>query len=156
MNLKCISFNIRGINKVIKRRNLFWWLHNGKYDVIFLQETKSDKTIENVWRAEWGGDIFYPHGSKHSRGIMTLMRPTVKVKNINTTCDWNGRVLVVNLAIQDEEFCLANIYAPNDQNLQVDFYTQNPQNVTSLENTSDLWFFDRVKILEVSKRLSFT
>ena len=52
---------------------------------------------------------------------MTLMRPTVKVENINTTCDRNGRVLIVNLTIQDEEFCLANIYAPNDQNLQADF-----------------------------------
>ena len=124
MNLKCISLNIRGINKAIKRRNLFRWLHNGKYDVIFLQETYSDKTIENVWRAEWGGDIFYSHGSKHSRGVMTLMRPTVKGENISTTCDRNGRVLIVNLTIQDEEFCLANIYAPNDQNLQVDFYTQ--------------------------------
>ena len=38
MNLKCISLNIRGINKAIKCRNLFRWLHNGKYDVIFLQE----------------------------------------------------------------------------------------------------------------------
>ena len=55
---------------------------------------------------------------------MTLMRPTVKGENISTTSDRNGRVLIVNLTIQDEEFCLANIYAPNDQNLQVDFYTQ--------------------------------
>ena len=55
---------------------------------------------------------------------MTLMRPTVKGENISTTCDRNGRVLIVNLTIQDGEFCLANIYAPNDQNLQVDFYTQ--------------------------------
>ena len=82
------------------------------------------RSIENVWRAEWGGDIFYSHGSKHSRGVMTLMRPTVKGENISTTCDRNGRVLIVNLTIQDEEFCLANIYAPNDRNLQVDFYTQ--------------------------------
>ena len=63
---------------MIKRRNLFRWLHNGKYDVICLQETYSDKTIENIWRAEWGGDIFNSHGSKHSRGAMTLMRPMVK------------------------------------------------------------------------------
>ena len=35
MNLKCIALNIRGINKAIKRRNLFRWLHNGKCDVIF-------------------------------------------------------------------------------------------------------------------------
>ena len=124
MNLKCVSLNIRGINKAIKRRKLFRWLHNGKYDVIFLQETYNDKTIENVWRAEWEGDIFYSHGSKHSRGVMTLLRPTVKVENINTTCDRNRRVLIVNFTKQDEEFCLANIYAPNDQNLQADFYTQ--------------------------------
>ena len=55
---------------------------------------------------------------------MTLMRPTVKVENISTACDQRGRGLIVNLTIQDEEFCLANIYAPNDQNLQADFYTQ--------------------------------
>ena len=60
-------------------------------------------------------------GSKHSKGVKTLMRATVKVENMNTTCDRNGRVVIVNLTIQDEEFCLANIYAPSDQNLQADF-----------------------------------
>ena len=34
---------------------------------------------------------------------MTLVRPTVKVENTNITCDKNGRVLVVNLTIQEEE-----------------------------------------------------
>jgi len=63
MSLKCISLNISGINKAIKRRRLFRWLHNGKYDVIFLQETYSDKAIENVWRPMWRADIFYTHGS---------------------------------------------------------------------------------------------
>ena len=122
MNLKCILLNIRGLNKAIKRRKLFRWLHIGKY-IIFLHTTYSDKTIENVWRAEWGGDVFYSHGSKHSRGVMTLVRPTIKVQNTNISCDKNGRVLVVNLTIQEEEFCFVNIYAPNDQNLQVDFYS---------------------------------
>ena len=54
---------------------------------------------------------------------MTLIRPTVKVQNTNISCEKNGKVLVVNLTIQEEEFCFANIYAPNDQNLQVDLYT---------------------------------
>jgi len=125
MSLKCIPLNIRGINKAIKRRNLFRWLQNGKYGIIYLQETYSYKTIENVWSAEWGGDIFYSHGSKHSRGVMILIRPTLKVDNTSISGDKNGRVLIVNLTIQDEEFCLANIYAPNDQSLQVDFYILN-------------------------------
>ena len=136
MNLKCISLNIRGINKAIKCRNLFWWLHNGKCDVIFLPETYSDETIENVWHAEWGGDIFYSHGSKHSRGVMTLMRPTAKVENINTICDQNGRVLIVNRTIRDKEFCLANMYAPNDQNLQANFYTQRTRKLCAYVNSN--------------------
>ena len=92
--------------------------------ISFRKRSYSDKTIENVWRAEWGGETFYSHGSKHSRGVMTLIRPTLKVENISIADDKNGRVLIVNLTIRGEEFCLANIYAPNDQNLQVDFYTQ--------------------------------
>ena len=109
MNLKCISLNIRGLNRVIKRRILFRLLHNGKYDVLFYKKPMVIRQLKNVWSAEWGGDIFYSHGSKHSRGVMTLMRPTVKVENTSTTSDRNGRVLIVNLTIQDEEFCLANI-----------------------------------------------
>ena len=55
---------------------------------------------------------------------MTLMGPTVKGENISLTCDRNGRVLIV-CTIQDKDFPFANIYyAPNYQNLQVDFYTQ--------------------------------
>ena len=52
------------------------------------------------------------------------LRPTIKVENISITGDKNGGILVVNLTIQKEEFCLANIYAPNEENLQVDFYSQ--------------------------------
>ena len=124
MSLKCISLNISGINKAIKRRRLFRWLHNGKYDVIFLQETYSDKAIENVWRPESVESRHFLFPWLNSRGVMTLIRPTLKAENISITGDKNGRVLIVNLTIQDEEFCLVNIYAPNDQNLQVDFYTQ--------------------------------
>ena len=124
MNLKCISLNIRGINKSFKRRNLFRWLHNGKYDVIFLQETYSDDKIENIWRAEWGGDVFYSHGSKHSRGVMLLIKPTFKIENPDIIRDKKGRFLLVRASLQDEEFCFVNIYAPNDPSLQKTFFNE--------------------------------
>ena len=53
---------------------------------------------------------------------MILIRPTLKAENISISGDKNGRVLI--LTRQDEEFCLANIYAPNDQSLQVNIYTR--------------------------------
>ena len=72
---------------------------------------------------------------------MTLIRPTVTVENISTTCGRNGRVFIVNLTIQDEEFCLANIYAPNDQNLQANFYTQLTRKIKPQVLTDSLRYF---------------
>ena len=55
---------------------------------------------------------------------MILIRPTLKAENVNVTSDNIGRLLIVNLTLQDEDFCLVNIYAPNEQNPQVNFYHQ--------------------------------
>ena len=47
MTINAVSLNARGLNKSIKRRKLFRWLHIRKFDVIFLQETYSDASLEN-------------------------------------------------------------------------------------------------------------
>jgi len=31
----CVSLNVRGLNKVTKRRQVFRWLHLHKFDVVF-------------------------------------------------------------------------------------------------------------------------
>jgi len=67
---------------------------------------------------------------------MILIRPSLKVKNTSISGDKNGRVLTVNLTIQDDEFCLANIYAPNNQSLQVDFYTRLTSKLTPHVNAN--------------------
>ena len=110
MALNAVSFNARGLNKSIKRRKLFRWLHLRKFDVIFLQETYSDVNLEALWRAEWGGEIFFAHGSKHSRGVMILFRPSLSKEVLNVTADKNGRFLIVNTIVDEDEFCLVNIY----------------------------------------------
>lgn len=122
MDLNAVSFNARGLNKSIKRRKLFRWLHLNKFDVVFLQETYSDASLEASWRAEWGGEIFFAHGSKHSRGVMILFRPSLCKEVTNVTRDKNGRFLIVNTTIGEDEFCFVNIYAPNDQTQQIIFF----------------------------------
>ena len=77
--LKEVSLNIRGLNKSIKRRKLFRWLHVKRFDIIFLQETYSDPSLEDVWRAEWGGEILFAHGFKPSKGVMILFKPSLNV-----------------------------------------------------------------------------
>ena len=122
MTINAVSLNARGLNKSIKRRKLFRWLHIRKFDVIFLQETYSEASLENFWRAEWGGDIFFAHGSKHRRGVMILFRPSLSIEVTNVTADKNSRFIIVNTTANEDELCLVNIYAPNDQNQQISFY----------------------------------
>lgn len=92
------------------------------FHIIFLQETYSDPGLEEVWRAEWGGKILFAHGSKHSKGVMILFKPSLSVVVMKTTVDENGRFLVANVNINEDELCLVNIYAPNDQNQQINFF----------------------------------
>ena len=54
-DLKCLSLNVRGLNKSIKCRTGFRWLHKQKLDVIFLQESYCSKEVAATWENEWGG-----------------------------------------------------------------------------------------------------
>ena len=74
-----------------------------------------------MWRAEWGGEILFAHGSKHSKEVMILFKPSLNVDILEITVDKNGRFLVANINVNQGYLCLVNIYAPNDQNQQVNF-----------------------------------
>ena len=69
-DIKFQSLNVRGLNKSIKRRSIFRWLHNQKFHFTFLQETYSSKECAQIWEAEWGGKAYFSHGSSQRRGVM--------------------------------------------------------------------------------------
>ena len=75
----------------------------------FLQETCSDIGLEDVWRAEWVRKIF-AYGSKHSKGVMALFRPSLSTQVSNTSVDKSGRFFIVSTTINGDEFCLVTLY----------------------------------------------
>ena len=81
-----------------------------------------DPSLEDVWRADWGGEILFAHGFKHSKGVMILFKPSLNVDFLEISVDKNGRFLVENININQDDLCVVNIYAPNDQNQQVNFF----------------------------------
>ena len=44
------------------------YLKDQKADFCFLQETFSKASDEVIWRNEWGGQIYFSHGTCHSKG----------------------------------------------------------------------------------------
>lgn len=90
--------------------------------MIFLQETYNGPDLEGFWRAEWGGKILFALDSKHSKGVMILFKTSLSVDVLKTTADKNGRFLVANININEDELRLVSIYAPYDQNQQINFF----------------------------------
>ena len=101
IDIKCLSVNIRGLNKTLKRHSVFRWLHRQNCSFVFLQETYSLKECENVWQAEWGGEVFFSHGTNHSKGTMILINPKIKCNVQKKICDKNGRYIILDIAVAD-------------------------------------------------------
>ena len=122
INFKIVSLNVRGLNNSIKRRKVFKWLHRQTAPCYFLQETFSTEQSINIWRSEWGGNIFYSHGSNHSKGVMILVNPRYQFEVIRSIKDKNGRSIILEIKLDNQNLALANVYAPNDISQQIKFY----------------------------------
>ena len=99
-------------------------LHQQNCSFVFLQETYSSKECENTWQAEWGGKVFFNHGTKHSKGTMVLFRPKLIFQIEKQIVDKNGRYIILDGTFADNHIVLVNIYAPNDVNQQVAFFKE--------------------------------
>ena len=123
-DLNCLSLNARGLNKSIKRRAVFRWLHKQNHHVIFLQESYCSKNLERSWENEWGGKNFFSHCTNHSKGVITLINPSVNFKVEKVIPDKQGRFIILKLSLEEKVIVLVNIYSPNDVAQQVSFFTK--------------------------------
>ena len=122
LDLKCLSLNVRGLNKSIKRRTIFRWLHKQNHHITFLQESYSSKESAVFWENEWGGKAFFSHGTNHSKGVIILINPSVNFKVEKIISDKQGRFIILKVAFDEKNIVLVNIYAPNDVVQQVSFF----------------------------------
>ena len=121
LKLKLLSLNVRGLRNVNKRRAIFSYLKSQKATIFCLQETYSSIEDEKVWPAEWGGKIFFSHGSSHSRGVCVLLNPQSTFHLRCVEADTEGRFLIVKVTIDEECFFITNVYAPTDYRDQDSF-----------------------------------
>ena len=112
-NLNIISLNVWGLRETNKRQEMFLWLKNKNPHIIFLQETHCTAEQEDGWRTEWGNDIFFSNRSAHSGGVCILFMNNLNFNISQILTDKNGRFIILKVKIDNHEFVLCNIYAPN-------------------------------------------
>ena len=118
------SLNTKGLRAKKKRIALFRWLKKLNHSIVFLQETHSTLLDENQFRNEWGiGEIYYSHGKSDSRGVAILLNKKCDIEVLDVThVSPDGRILILEVNVQDTIFKLINIYAPNTEGEQKAFY----------------------------------
>ena len=117
------SLNARGINNIIKRKGIFDWAHQRKFDILMLQECYCSEDVESKWTDDWGGGTcIFSHGTKHSKGTMILFNKCLDIDILSTTVDISGRYIIIKCIIQGEPFTLVNLYAPNSMRDKQQFF----------------------------------
>ena len=106
-------FKFKCLNNKNKRLKIFTWLKKQKVQIIFLQETYTSKTEENQFLNDWGGPIYFSHGTKHSKGVMILVQNGFDLDVKKITNDKNGRFIILDTEIENITFIFANVYSPN-------------------------------------------
>ena len=135
-DFKLLSLNVRGIRSATKRKALFTWLNERRYDIIFLQETYSTVDVEDIWRTQWRGKLFFAHGSNHSCGVMILVRSDLDFNPRTISCDDEGRSIIIEAEVQGSPFLFVNIYAANKVQDQCRFFDKLNKNIEDHGNFS--------------------
>lgn len=83
-DLQFTSWNVRGLNKIVKLKQVMDRLQQLKAKITVFQETHL--TSEDVIgvRRRWPGLVFSASGSSNSRGVITLIHKTVPYKLIHS------------------------------------------------------------------------
>ena len=119
---------MRGLSNSAKRLRLFQWLIRDNADIIFLQDTYTKTNTEYLWKKEWGGDEYFSRGTSAPWGTYILFKKPLHNKIHTSTCDENGRYVILDLDIIRGRLTLANIYAPNEDDPVVLELVQNMKN----------------------------
>ena len=94
---------------------------------LFLQETHSTVNDEIKWKDDFKGEVFYSHGKSNSCGVLICFIGSKRLFIRNKLPDNDGRILILDVDIDDENFILIDLYNPNTE----------PEQLNSLETDGD-------------------
>ena len=86
---------------------------------MLLQGTHSSLVDEKKWADELKGPIFFSHGKTNSCGVAIGYIGSNKVNVLDEKIDKNGRILILDVKIDETNFVLVNICNANTETEEV-------------------------------------
>ena len=124
MSIKICTFNVKGLNDSSKRQQLFQFLKLNNYSICFLQELHCEEKTYDIWKKEWGGEIFLSGNSRNSAGVGILVHSKLSCDVIEYKTIIDGRMQLLKLNINYKDILLLNLYAPNNAKDNISFLSR--------------------------------
>ena len=114
MSVTLYTLNTKGLGGKQKRLQVFQYLKDKSYDVIFLQETHYNVNTCQTWKTEWKGKSFFSGLKSNKEGVAFLVNESSNINCSAFTELVPGRIIVLDIEINNKDITLINIYGPND------------------------------------------
>ena len=101
---------------------------------MLLQETHSSSDDERKWHGNFGGNTSFSDGKRNSCGVLISYIGTHSFVVSKQKTDNDGRILILDVTINDANFVLINLYNANTETEQVSVLN----NLSSLLENFDL------------------
>ena len=86
---------------------------------------------------DFKGEVFYSHGKCNSCGVLTCFIDSRKPFIRDKLSDNDGRILILDVDIDDENFILINLYNPNTEAEQFKTFSKLMEMLTKLHLTQN-------------------
>uniref|UniRef100_A0AAR2JIC8 exodeoxyribonuclease III n=1 Tax=Pygocentrus nattereri TaxID=42514 RepID=A0AAR2JIC8_PYGNA len=113
-SLNFVSWNVKGIGHVVKRKKILTFLKKEKVSIALLQETHLSNTEHLKLKRDWVGQIYFSSFGPNRRGTAILVHKNVPFILEKEDYDPEGRYILVTGFIFGQHLTILNIYAPNE------------------------------------------
>ena len=125
ISLSFITNNVKGIQSYKKRLKLTQYFKEkiGSTGVLFIQETHSSSKVEQKWKENFKGHVFFSHRKTNCCGVLV---PTLEKKLLmlikKQETDKEGHILILDVSVNDSEYILINLYNTNIEKEQINVF----------------------------------
>lgn len=112
-DFKVASLNLNGAADIRKRMQLYELMKLKSVDVMFVQETHSDRSGETDWRSEWDGEVVLSSLTSVSGGVAVLFSKKFLPISYELKEVIGGRLMMVRAKFECFTLTFINVYAPN-------------------------------------------
>lgn len=113
MQLKFLTWNIRGVGSQTKKNKVLNYLKNTQADICLIQETHLSQYTQNSLKTTHFNHCFSSHYNSKQRGVCILINKKIQFNHHTTISDPEGRFIIINISINNNPITIGNIYGPN-------------------------------------------